>query len=91
MRRERNAADELVRVKLRAGRGSALHVPVHFDNLDAKLACRYGSTAMVHIGSSVVIAGHSASKTRINALVTRQSIISTQKSLFDGCPGQARA
>jgi hypothetical protein len=37
-----------------------------------------------------VIAGHSASKTRVNALMTRQSI-RFERIFFDGCAGQARA
>jgi hypothetical protein len=37
-----------------------------------------------------VIAGQSALKTRVNALMTRQSI-RFERIFFDGCAGQARA
>jgi ketosteroid isomerase-like protein len=41
---------------------------------------------------AAVIAGHSALKTRVNALMTRQSIANNDFFLvkIDGCPGQAR-
>src|SRR5712691_11499614 len=65
--------------------------PVTVGSQHPEIPCPAGYSMSRSNRPTAVIAGQSASKTRVNALVTRQSIVFARTSREgDGPPGQAR-